>query len=286
MHSGLKTLWKVGYWLGHIPLIFIGTPLLAFVALLYIIITLPYTLLFYSAHWGLRHKYHSAVETYLAYFERLHPDLMAYVAACHTARAELNVHPMGVRRWPHRKKRTMICIPFVGSLTTTEWSFSTAAGLFAKLEAHGWRRRLVWTFLRDQVEQTGWPTQEERESFARAMKVRNSHCIWPEAGFLQRWFCFAGDSNGADAEKERAAEERLASVGLPIVHVRNDSLDWLLQRGVLLVPNDETRASMRQLVTFAPIWGRLPKGEDLEKSALSGTWQVVDARDVYPWTDK
>lgn len=85
------------------------------------------------------------------------------------------------------------------------------------------------------------------------------------------------DLNGADVEKERAAEERLSSVGLPIVHVRDDSLDWLLQPGVPLVPNDKTRGSMQCLTTFAPIWEPLPKGEDLEKSTLSGRWQITDA---------
>lgn len=282
MHPALKTLHVLGYVLKVIAIILL-IPVLIVVLLVYILITLPYTLFYFSSNWSMRHKYHSAVETYLSYFEHLHPNLIAYVSACHTALAETNHEPAGVRQWPHRTKRMFICIPFIGSLTETTYHFSNAAGLFAKMEASGWRRQLLWTFLRDQVEQTGWPTTEQRNAFAQAMQVMNSHNIL-DPTVIRQWF--TGDDNGADAEKERRAEERLAGVGLPIVHVRDDSLDWLLQPGVLLVPNDKTRAMMIKLSTYAPIWGPLPKQPDLEKGPLDGRWQVVDTRSVYPWTDK
>jgi hypothetical protein len=133
----------------------------------------------------------------------------------------------------------------------------------------------------DQVEQAGLVTQEEKDAFAKAMAVMNSHQMKTMiAGVFRK-----DGGNGSDAQQEQVAENRFAQVGLLIVHVRSDSLDWILQRGALLIPNDKTRQTMRNLTRYKPVWGPVMKPRDLEKG-LDGNWQIVDAHYVYPWTGK
>lgn len=250
--------------------------------LVFIVFTLPYTRLHASSNWSLRPRDSPVVELYLRHFEHLHPDLMSYVAAAH--KESTQSEPPGIDFWPHRVKRSCIYF-FIGSRSTTTWKFSQSAGLFGRLEYAGWGRRLLWTFLRDQVEQAGLATPAERDAFARVMEKMNSHRLLGKASNLgEKVFSWSDHLGDVKAQQQQlvAFTDRYGGRGFPIEHIRKDSLDWLLRRGALLVPDRETRPMLRAMAGFTPAWGSITAESDLEKG-LPDCWQTLDIRHVYPW---
>ena len=294
MHPALKTLLVIRHIISTTLIVIFTLAAALAIFLPYILITLPYTLVFFSSNWSMRSKHGPAVETYLHYFEQLHPDLMAYVVAAHDCRSGSGggAMPNMIKYWPHKTKRTFIPLIIV-NITEERTTFAHAAGLFARLEEVGFPRKLVWEFLRDDVEQSGLPSPEERAAFAKSMKVMNSHNIispqWGPASIFQvirrRLSGNPEKLREKQAEAERAAEAKYAFLGREMVHVRGDSLDWLLRRGALLLPTTETRHTVQRLAWFVPVWVGFKKDADLEKG-VGECWQLADARDVYSWTDK
>lgn len=290
MNPALKTLYVIRHILSTTLIVIIGIVVGLAIFFPYVIITLPYTLIFFSSNWSMRQKHAPAVETYLHYFEQLHPDLMAYVVAAHDACGG-DAMPNMIKYWPHKTKRTYLPL-IVVNITEEQTTFKHAAGLFARLEEVGWKRKLVWEFLRDKVEQSGLPTPEERAAFAKSMKVMNSHNIvspqWGPGSIFQavsRRFRDQEKRRAAQQEAETAAAAKYAYLGRPVEHVRRDSLEWLLHRGALLLPDEETRMAVRRLSGFVPVWAGFRKDSDLEKG-VGECWQLADARDIRPWTDK
>ena len=80
MNPVAKGLLMVVYGLVMFFAVFVVAPALGVAYLIYIIATLPLTLIFFSSNWSMQPKHFPPVEVYLAHFERLHPDLIAYVA--------------------------------------------------------------------------------------------------------------------------------------------------------------------------------------------------------------
>ncbi len=87
--------------------------------------------------------------------------------------------------------------------------------------------------------------------------------------------------------KDRAPESTAAAwyACLGLEHTQEDSLDWLLYRDALLLPTRNTRGTVQSLAAFAPVWRGFRKDSDLEQG-LGDCWQIADARDIYPRTDK
>lgn len=282
-----KGLYLLGYGIAMVFILFVLLPPLALFIFLYIIITLPYTLFFFSANWSMQSKHFPPVEVYLAHFERLHPELMAYVALAHERFRGQNTGSGGIEFWPHKTKHETVFL-IIATITETQWSFTQAAGFLARLEDAGWNRRLVWTFLRDRVEQAGVVSQEEREAFARVMELMNSHRILNVSfGHGTIWNSISLHFRGNDHARqlEEAAAARYAHLGRPIEHAREDSLEWVLHRGAVVLPNNATRAALGRLAVFAPVWGAFKKDSDLEQG-IGDFWQIADARTFWPWTEK
>ena len=289
MSPFLKILYILAWVLQQAFTWLIVVPILIIVFLIVYILTLPYTLFYFSSNFSLLTKDFPPVELYLRHFERLHPDLITYVALAHTAAARRQGQPPGINHWPRQRSSESLYLVLV-TYTRTEWTFSQAAGLFARLEAANWDRRLLWTFLRDQVEQAGLVTQEEKEAYAKVMEKMNSHrlqtgidqVVRKIAGLCDR----GGDSDGqAQQQQEEVQADLYAHLNLPIEHVQEDSLDWILHRGALLVPNRKTWVKMVSLAEFTPVWGKIRKGRDLEKG-FGDRWQIIDVRKKRPWEGK
>ena len=292
MSPFLKILYILAWVLQQAFLWLIVVPVIIIVTLIIFFLTLPYTLFYYSSNFSLLPKDFPPVEVYLRHFERLHPDLITYVALAHIAAAERRqpLGPPGINYWPRKKSSEYLFLVVVTN-THTEWTFSQAADLFAMLEAAQWDRKLLWTFLRDQVEQAGLATQEEKEAYMKVMEKMNSHRLMTVmVPVLQKiaWLCCCGGDCDGQAEQQQQEEvqaDRYAHLNLPIEHVQEDSLDWILHRGVLLVPNRKTWVKMASLAEFTPVWGKIRKGRDLEKG-LGDCWQIIDVRKKRPWEGK
>jgi len=292
MNPALKGLYMIGYAVYWTFVILLVVIIAIVTGLPYIFLTLPYTLFYFSSNWSMRRRHAPPVEVYLHYFEQLHPDLMAFVIAANGGPDSENAPmPTTIKFWPHKTKRTFFPL-IVINITEERTFFSHAASLFARLEDFGWNRRLLWTFLRDNVEQSGLPTPEERAAFAKSMKVMNSHNIlspqWGPGSLLDYFRRMFGDEEKrklAEHEAETVIQARYAHLGRPVEHVRRDSLDWLFHRGALLLPNKQTRMSLQRLAAYEPVWRGFKKDGDLEKG-FGECWQIADARTIYPWTDK
>jgi len=292
MNPVAKGLLMVAYGLVLFFGVFVAVPVLGLAYLIYMIVTLPLTLIFFSSNWSMRPKYFPPVEVYLALFERLHPDLIAYVAVAHEVAAQQEAGgfwTQAISSWPHKTNRNTTYL-VIATVVETQWSFTHAAGFFARLEGAGWSRKVVWTFLRDQVEGAGMVSQEQKDAFAKVMTMMNSGRLLPGPGALgDLWTGLRAlfhDSGYPQRLEERAAA-RYAHLGRPILHARKDSLDWVLHRGAVVLPNGHTRVAVRELATFPPVWGGFKKDSDLEdpEQGLGECWQIADARTLYPWSE-
>jgi hypothetical protein len=97
------------------------------------------------------------VTLYLKHFESLYPELIASVAAAHEIALKKpsfgSKKPPGINFWPRNTDVVVLPLVFVISVKK-QWTFLQSAGLFGRLEAAGWDRRVLWTFLRDKVERS------------------------------------------------------------------------------------------------------------------------------------
>jgi hypothetical protein len=256
-------------------LIFVAAPLAVLVFII-TIVGLPYTLHYYSSNWGMNKKYMPPVQLYLDHFESLHPELIASVAEAHKLTTG---EPPGIRFWPvHDYDRVFIQIPFVATYTIREWTFSQAAGLFGRLEASGVAdRRALWKFLRDEVERAGLVNETEKEAFMEVMTVMNSHRL---ETLILKLNC-DGKRSAGHTRESAAPPGRRVPVGMDVVLVGKDSVEWILRRGAFLVP--EKSVLMGRLAEFK-LWGEVRKDADVEKG-LGSHWQVFDSRQGYPWEE-
>ncbi|KAK4223056.1 hypothetical protein QBC38DRAFT_488498 [Podospora fimiseda] len=295
MNPILKSLWATS-WFIYQTFYIIYAILIALLALLlmlfFIILTAPYTLFYFSSNWSIRSKHHPAVEVYLNHFERLHPNLIAWIAAGHESVVDQNQRPGGVGGWPHKTNR--FCIPLcVVTITHESWSFKQSAGLLGKLEAAGWPRRVVWRFLKDEVEKAGLVTPEEQEAFDKVMGIMNSNQIISTQvlGRVVCWALFHKRSEEDDPGsvrhqmQQQLAGKYVSMTGVPIIPVTKDSISWILQGGAVLVPTKGMKGAMGQLAQALPIWVNITKEKDLEKG-IKNCWQVIAEPKVYPWTGK
>jgi hypothetical protein len=229
------------------------------------------------------------VQTYLNHFEQLYPELVQYMNGARNGPLLIHSEQSKTIYWPH-SSRTEIdwCIPFVVLGTTKYYEFSAAAALFAELQTSGFPIPAIWRFLKTKVEEHVALTDEEKARFASVMKryTRN----WNIKG--------SQDVKGPgkhDMHKYVVPHERVA--GMRPVVFDPDNLDWLLERGALLVPDSDQRWLLAKTLTkgnethakrLSPggswMWGRMNEKSSPE-TAWSNYWQVVDLRSVNASTD-
>jgi hypothetical protein len=113
-------------------------------------------------------------------------------------------------------------------------------------------------------------TQEEKDAFAKVMQKMNSHRLLTKfEDAVVKLFSGKGVADGQAQNQQQQLEgvvaDRYAHLGLPVEHVRENSLNWILKSRALLVPDGKTRPRMRRLAQFTPVWGGVQRDRDLEK---------------------
>jgi hypothetical protein len=261
--------------LGNILFLIIIVPPLAILGIIIIILTLPYTLYYYSPNWGMRKRHMPPVQLYLDHFERLHPELISSVAEAH--KFTRKGKPPGIKFWPVKNyEHVVIPIPFVATYSSKKWTFSQAAGLFGRLEASGVADRpVLWTFLRDEVERAGLVNETEKEAFMKVMTMMCTHRLKDLILKLKR----SGKGSSGHSKEPAGPPERNMPMGMEVVLVEKDSVEWILHEGAFLVP--VKGVPVGKLTQFK-MWGRVAKDVDVEKG-LGNYWQVFDTRKGYPW---
>ncbi|KAL1849598.1 hypothetical protein VTK73DRAFT_9869 [Phialemonium thermophilum] len=287
-----KPLQILGWFLGKLVFWLVAFPLLLAADLVFVIVTLPYTLFYFSSNWSMLAKYNPPVELYLSHFERHHPYLMTYVAYGNEAANRSNSEPPGISFWPHKTRRMFLYLFCVG-VSSTSWQVMHSAAFFARLEAAGWDRRVLWSFLRDSVERHGQVTPEQSAAFDAVMQRMTTHHIVTKVADV--YAKVSGRITGAGTEKarqlqlekrtrrERLIMRRFGHLGRPIVRVTEDSVDWIEYGGAILVPDAKTRPKLRTLASFSPVWEQI-RERDLERG-IPDVWQLADVETVFPWQE-
>lgn len=253
----------------------VGLPAYSIVNPILHLLALPYTLKYFSSNWSLLSFETQPAELYLRHFERLHPELIGHVRAAYAARTNKRP-PRKLKFWP--RETSQIIVPLV--VTIREWKFSCAAGLFALLEDCGWDRMLLWTFLRDQVENAGFVSAEEKAAFARVMEVACSNRfkgirpIWVRSlQLLRNWMGETDRSSKRQRAKIEKLKQKFDPLGVPVITVSGDSIDWLLQRNAVLAIDRNIRDASYRMKHFQPIWINEKNSQDPEIS--KSYWQQV-----------
>jgi hypothetical protein len=229
----------------------------------------PYTFFYYSANWQMFEKHMPPVQVYLDYFQALYPDLINSVAVANTTRYSQQ-SLSGIQFWPQRMEAMS---------NGTRYIFSQTAGLFARLESAGWPRRVLWTFLRDKVEQSGLAGEIEKEKFNAVMQMMTNHTIITEAEWRRPLnicsylfhMCLFFLNTWTLPELKWGNS---VPMSMSKVEVTNDSLDWLLQKGAFLIPADHNMNLKMSKLSMLPIWKVVKKPENLEEG-LGAYWQIM-----------
>lgn len=154
----------------------------------------------------------------------------------------------------------------------------------------GVQRRVLWEFLRDEVEPCGLVSEMEKRDFEKLMDKMTSHML------LTGDWDFGSRKNNLDPHKEqeqqmkdqlqeKKAGEIYGHLNRRIVRIRKDSLHWILHRGALLVPDSETRKLASRISWYRPVWGSAELISKLVENGHGDVWQIVDNRCVWPWHD-
>jgi hypothetical protein len=275
MSKWLSVPYFVAWGLGNILFLIILIIILLPLAIILLILTSPYTLYYYSPNWGMRKRDMPPVQLYVDHFERLHPELIRSVAEAH--KFTTKGKPPGIKFWPVRDyEHVVIPIPLVATYSHKKWTFSQAAGLFGRLEASGVADRLVlWTFLRDEVERAGLVNEAQKEAFTKVMTTMCTHRLKDLILKMKR----SGKSSSGHSKESAAPPERPIPIGMEVVLVGKDSMEWILHKGALLVPAKGVPVSK---LTKFKMWGWVRKDVDVEKG-LGNYWQVFDTRKGFPW---
>jgi hypothetical protein len=135
---------------------------------------------------------------------------------------------------------------------------------------------MLWTFLQSTVEQAGLVTEEQKAAYAKVMEKMVSGKMFKGLeiilGFLSNKVFKRLQVD--DTPKLDEVAEHFTQSGRPVVRVRDDSLDWILQRGVILVPEGKTKVKMQRLCHFPPVWQEITMDSQVDTS-LAGNWQIV-----------
>lgn len=241
------------------------------------IVALPYTFYHWSPNCGIQKKDMPPVQLYLDHFSRLHPVLIRGLYG-NFERLLLSTEkdhllPQSIAYWPHKYHSK-----------TSETEFTIAALLFAVLEDAGWPRRVVWTFLRDEVEKNTMElelTDAQKGEFARVMQKMSSHHL---AGYLAK---LSHKVFGARINKQYREMVEMVFNFQPLTDLHTvipaslNSLDWVLRRGCVVTPNPadmwESFERFSRLSKFSAIWGWVGKGRTLDE-AIEKHWQIWDTR--------
>jgi hypothetical protein len=241
----------------------------------------PYTLFYYAPNWGMLDKEISPVQLYLDHFEVLYPNLISFIASVSNSTISTGRHAQSVEFWPFKLTEQPFTIPGPTGLITGSkgYAFSKAAELFGRLEDAGWSRRVLYTFLRDKVEQSEYElSAQEKEAFAAVMQKMCNHCFIPWLTNAYHWIFDL--STQWMYRRVKGWDIHLPSE-MRIVYVDMNSVEWILERGnahlpgVLLVPRSpKALSSMERLVQGLPMWGKVEMLEDFNTD-FRHRWQVM-----------
>ncbi|KAL3482936.1 hypothetical protein BJX62DRAFT_221030 [Aspergillus germanicus] len=221
----------------------------------------------------MRRKDMPSVQTYLDHFQRLHPELMSRISNDAKQDTEGWIH-RELDMWPHSAEGR-----FMPTVHNDE--SCPAAILFAGLEHGGWSRRVIWTLLREQVEEAGLVSDTEKLAFARVMSTMCDHQVTERGWAMIRWAMRHGLPN---PEVTITLPELDIEAGNNTIEASTESLNWILKEGKIVRPpllikgHKSILVLMLQLsMEFSTVWDI--KWPTDSFSTRRRYWQLVEVPD-------
>ena len=139
--------------------------------------------------------------------------------------------------WPTETHSSFFCFPGLGSFRHTTYKFTHAVSLFARLQAAGFERKVLWQFLAETVEAKVQISDEDKAEFRRVMnKVCRYNMIKTlnqVLGFLKFILVSLGEP-----KYDFLVPDSIPGTPIEIIEGQNQSLDWIFKKGACLVPVD------------------------------------------------
>ena len=250
--------------------------------LVVMILTIPYTLYFWSGNCGIRTRDKPIVQLYLDHFETLHPELAAALErafdACGPTQRRLPTsswpcvwNPLGYSRIDRIDVEKGADAKYT---TMNGYKFTLASGFFMQLENAGFAPQTLMELLMHDVESEVKVDEKEKAEYRRVMHKLCSHRTWDLLDSLVPLIASKHMTNG-----EGLLTPGKSALGFTPYFMRNDRrMDWVLQQGAVLVPmNRDTYEKAEQLAKFG-LWKAIRNDVDLASATQEAYWQLVDLR--------
>lgn len=135
---------------------------------------------------------------------------------------------------------------------------------------------MLWQFLADDVEKNVEVNDQDKAEFRRIMRKMCRGNVISLVQVMLRWA-----TSLLSKVNEKIHEYVMPPTAAPCeeaIPVKSGSMDWIFQKGALVVPmDDETATSLFRLSTLNPIWSAMKSDTDMEKGS-GDFWQVFDCR--------
>jgi hypothetical protein len=215
-------------------------------------------------------------QRYFDHFEALYPDLILAVQSnTQTQHQESDTNRL--KHWPSKNS------PGPGDFVIKTqrngtYYLSASVALFWQLENAGIERKVLWQFLADKVEASVTISDEDQAEFR---KIMQKLCPWTFVNvfiLVIVWMGWAANGWWRPMRYDYVVPES-PHYNRRVVPVISNTVDWILEKGALLVPVDEKAYKMMSPPlrrTALAIIGAVEWNSDLKD--MGNYWQVVDLR--------
>jgi hypothetical protein len=252
---GVKIL-VAGFWILLTPFIIADLAVVVVFLLVYMIVTLPWVLVFYSSNRGLLER---DQQTGMIYAEQAERTNMTVNRLVQQVRAGRGV-PNNVRFFPHESEYDCACVPGVAMVESTAYRYPVFSLVLMLMADAGWRRGHIYdVFIQvlDDAEGREKITEIKRKVCRGNIAIDPKFFVAPFIPLVKRV----------------EAQPNLWKADRSVVDVDMNDAKWILAEGALIRPRDrDTLIALDKLNMSLGMWKWVTKVEELKEP---GYWQYI-----------
>lgn len=254
-----KKLFVAVYWTLIIPIIIAYIAVMIVCHLTFLLVTLPWTLYFYTANWGLLSRDRKMTRVYAEQIQTTNLTVNNMLTDIRQPE-HLSKSPH-IDFYPHKAKRWFVFVPFLISVQGTDYTYPPLTELFTRLEDSGWRRKNIYELFAAMTND-GAAREKINEVKQRVCRgeitTKMTHLWSVPVAPLAAWV---------------EAPPNMWTANRAVVDVDMSDTMWILSRHALIrARNRETLQALDLLNQYLGMWKFVKTEDDLR---VEGYWQYI-----------